>query len=141
LRAHFVIGEPSRFAAFLILSRSGLEKAGEACSVYQDRVMKDLPCKVLQLDEVWSFVGCKEKAKAKAVCRHPGDVWTWTCVCAETKLIPAWRVGDRSARTAMDFCNDLAPRFSGELQITSDGHTAYRMAVGNAFDLDRTMDA
>jgi len=115
-----------------------LEKVGEACSAYQSRVMVDLPCRVLQLDEVWSFVGCKEKAKKKALGQHPGDVWTWTVICAETKLIPAWRVGDRGARTAMDFCHDLAKRFNGELQITSDGHPAYRMAVGSAFDLDRT---
>ena len=74
-----------------------LAQAGEACSVYQSKTLRNLPCKVLQLDEIWSFVGCKEKAKADAVDRHPGDVWTWTSICAETKLIPAWRVGDRSS--------------------------------------------
>jgi IS1 family transposase len=115
-----------------------LEKIGEACTAHHDKVMVDLPCKVLQLDEVWSFVGCKEKAKKKAIGKHIGDIWTWTGICAETKLIPSWRVGDRSARTAMDFCHDLAKRFNGELQITTDGHPAYRMAVGSAFDLDRT---
>ena len=63
-----------------------------------------------------------------------GDVWTWTSICAETKLIPAWRVGDRSARTAVAFCHDLSDRFSGTVQISTDGHTAYKMAVGSAFD-------
>ncbi len=115
-----------------------LVDAGQACAAYQNKHLRKLPCRVLQLDEVWSFVGCKEKAKASAIDAHPGDVWTWTAICAETKLIPAWRVGDRSSRTAMDFCADLSRRFSGELQITSDGHPAYKMAVGMNFDLDRT---
>jgi IS1 family transposase len=88
----------------------------------------------MQLDEVWSFVGCRDKSKKEAIGTHPGDVWTWTSICAETKLIPAFRVGDRSARTALDFCNDLSGRFSGVIQITSDGHPAYKMAVGSAFD-------
>ena len=65
-------------------------------------------------------------------------MWTWTSICAETKLIPAWRVGDRSSRTAHDFCADLATRFNGTVQITSDGHPAYKMAVGANFDLNRT---
>lgn len=61
-------------------------------------------------------------------------VWTWTSICADTKLIPAWRVGDRSARTAIDFCHDLSDRFSGTVQISSDGHPAYKMAIGHAFE-------
>lgn len=116
-----------------------LVQAGEACAAYQSAKMVDLPCKVLQLDEIWSFVGCKEKAKASAVDqRHPGDVWTWTSICAETKLIPAWRVGDRTQRTAYDFCDDLSRRFKGEIQITSDGLSAYKFAIGATFNLDRT---
>lgn len=115
-----------------------LAKAGEACTAFQSKTLVNLPCKVLQLDEVWSFVGCKEKSKKGAIGKHPGDVWTWTSICAETKLIPAWRVGDRSSRTAMDFCFDLSRRFSGEVQITSDGHPAYKMAIGANFDLNRT---
>ena len=93
---------------------------------------------MLQLDELWCFVGCREKTKATAINQHPGDVWLWTAIDAETKLIPAWRVGDRSSRTAMDFCADLSTRFNGSLQISSDGHPAYKMAVGSNFDLDRT---
>lgn len=115
-----------------------LIEAGEACATYQQKTLRNLPCKVIQLDEIWSFVGCREKARAKAINHHPGDVWTWTSICAETKLAPAWRVGDRSARTAMDFCADLSTRFNGTLQITSDGYPAYKMAVGANFDLDRT---
>lgn len=110
-----------------------LVEAGEACSDYQHRHLVNLPCKVLQLDEIWSFVGCKEKAKAKAIGEHPGDVWTWTALCADTKLIPSWRVGDRSGLTAYAFCADLSKRFNGRLQITSDGHGAYQWAVGSNF--------
>lgn len=115
-----------------------LAKAGEACAAYQAKHLRNLPCKVIQLDEIWSFVGCREKNKKEAVMQHPGDVWTWTAICAETKLIPAWRVGDRSSRTAHDFCSDLSARLTGEVQITSDGHPAYKMAVGTNFDLERT---
>jgi IS1 family transposase len=111
-----------------------LAEAGEACSDYHDKAMVNLPCKELQLDEIWSFVGCKEKAKKTSIGKHPGDVWTWTSLCADTKLIPSWRVGDRSMDTAYEFCHDLSKRFTGHLQITSDGHQAYRWAVGSNFD-------
>jgi len=111
-----------------------LEQAGEACADFQSENLRNLPCKVIQLDEVWSFVGCRDANKEESIGTHPGDVWTWTSICAETKLIPAWRVGDRSARTAMDFCNDLSGRFSGNIQISSDGHTAYKIAIGHAFE-------
>lgn len=110
-----------------------LAAAGEACEHYHDKHMVNLPCKLLQLDELWSFVGCKEKNKDDAIGQHPGDVWTWTSLCAETKLIPSWRVGDRSATTAFAFCHDLGKRFAGHVQVTSDGHNAYRWAVGNGF--------
>ena len=114
-----------------------LSEAGEACAEFQDKAMMSLPCKELQLDEVWSFVGCKEKNKATAIGQHPGDVWTWTAICADTKLIPSWRIGTRGWETAFEFCHDLAKRFTGHLQITTDGHAAYRFAVGQAFgDVD-----
>jgi IS1 family transposase len=114
-----------------------LAEAGEACSDYHDKKMRNLPCRILQLDEVWSFVGCKEKAKKHAKGQHPGDVWTWTSICAETKLIPSWRVGDRGGSTAYAFCSELSERFTGKLQITSDGHPAYQWAVSANFkDMD-----
>lgn len=110
-----------------------LEETGEACDRYQDEHMVNLPCKVLQLDEIWSFVGCKDASKKTAKGNHPGDVWTWTALCADTKVIPGWTIGDRSALTAYGVCQDLSRRFSGHLQITSDGHSAYRWAVGTHF--------
>lgn len=106
---------------------------GEACNWYQDKHLRNLPCKELQMDEIWSFIGCREKVKAKAKGQHPGDVWTWKALCPTTKLIAGWLVGDRSATTAYDFCADLKGRFSGHLQITSDGHHAYRWAVLSNF--------
>ena len=106
-----------------------LAEAGEACATYQDKHLRDLPCRTLQLDEIWSFVGCREKSKNEALNKHPGDVWTWTALCSKTKLIPAWRVGDRSGLTAYDFCADLSKRFSGKIQITTDGHPAYTRAI------------
>ncbi len=111
-----------------------LAEAGDACSDFMDKKMVNLPCKVLQMDEIWSFVGCKEARKEFAKGDHPGDVWTWTSLCADTKLIPSWRVGDRSGQTAYAFCADLAKRFSGKLQISTDGHPAYRWAIGANFD-------
>ena len=110
-----------------------IKAVGEACADYMGAQMVNLPCKVVQLDELWSFVGCKEKAKKTAVGEHPGDVWTWTSLCADTKLIPSWRVGDRSARTAFEFCGDLAGRFAGDIQITTDGAAPYRFPVCSCF--------
>jgi len=110
-----------------------LAEAGEACEAYQDEHLTNLPCTELQLDEIWSFVGCREKSKDRAIGNHPGDVWTWTAVCSHTKLIPSWRVGDRSSRTAFDFCAELSKRFKNKLQITSDGHPSYQWAIGANF--------
>lgn len=67
---------------------------GEACERFADRVMVNLPCERIQCDEIWSFVGCKERQKKTAKGQHPGDVWTWVAIDPETKLIPRWYVGD-----------------------------------------------
>lgn len=110
-----------------------LAEAGRACSWYQDVTLVNLPCETLQMDEIWSFVGAKEDRKGKTVSEHPGDVWTWTAICSETKVIAGWRVGDRSMETAVDFCADLSGRFQGFMQINTDGHGAYRWAIGSTF--------
>src|SRR5437764_1822473 len=72
--------------------------AGEACSAYQDQAFRNLPCRRVQLDELWSFVYAKQRnvMLAKAAPETAGDVWTWVAICADTKLVPSWRVGDRS---------------------------------------------
>ncbi len=79
--------------------------AGKACAAYQDKALHDLPCERIQVDELWSFIYAKEKnvARAKSAPVEAGDVWTWTAICADTKLVPSWRVGDRSGETAIDF--------------------------------------
>ncbi len=112
--------------------------AGRACADFQDKALRDLPCKRLQLDEIWTFVYAKQKnvAGAKAAPDNAGDAWTWVAIDADTKLVPSWRIGDRSTETACDFVADLASRLRNRVQITSDGHKPYLEAVENAFGAD-----
>ena len=112
-----------------------LVDAGRACSEYQDQALRDLPCKRIQVDEIWSFVYAKQGnlPKTKQPPRRAGDVWTWTAVCAETKLVPSWMVGDRGAFTARRFIEDLRSRLANRVQLTSDGHKPYLEAVERAF--------
>ena len=92
---------------------------------------------------MWSFIYSKAAnvARAKAAPAEAGDVWTWTAIDAETKLVPSWRVGDRSGETAIDFMDDLRSRLADRVQLTSDGHRAYLEAVEGAFggDVDYAM--
>ena len=108
---------------------------GFACARYQDENMRNLPCKRLQADEIWSF--CYSKAKNVPTDKEGqfgyGDVWTWTAICADTKLIPTWYVGDRGAGSAWEFIQDLAPRLTNRVQLTTDGHKVYVEAVDEAF--------
>ncbi|TRZ55325.1 MAG: IS1 family transposase [Rhodocyclaceae bacterium] len=112
-----------------------LAEVGEACALYQDRVMTGLKLKRLQVDEVWTFVGMKDRNVPE---EHKGelgygDVWTWTAICADTKLIPCWHVGSRTAEAANIFMQDLASRIDGRVQLTADGLNAYLTAVDDAF--------
>lgn len=107
---------------------------GEACERFADRTMRGLTCERIQCDEIWSFC----YAKAKNVPKEKrgtgaGDVWTWVAIDPDTKLIPVWRVGDRSAQTAYRFMRDLATRLTNRVQLTTDGHRAYLIAVEAAF--------
>jgi IS1 family transposase len=112
--------------------------AGRACLAYQDQALRDLPCKRVQLDEIWSFVYAKQKnvASAKAAPEDAGDVWTWVAIDADTKLVPSWRIGDRSGMTAISFVDDLAARLRNRVQITTDGHKAYLQAIEGSFGAD-----
>jgi IS1 family transposase len=112
-----------------------LADVGDACLDYQDRHLRDLPCKRIECDEIWSFCYSKEKnvpADRKGEFGY-GDVWTWVALDADTKLVPCWCVGDRSADTARDFMNNLADRLRHRVQLTTDGHSAYLEAVEEAF--------
>lgn len=112
-----------------------LAEIGTATLDFQQRTFVNLPCKVVEVDEIWSFVGSKDRNTPKAMRRslERGDVWTWTAICADTKLVPCWHVGLRDANAAALFLTDLRTRLAGRIQLTSDGHSAYYSAVEYAF--------
>jgi len=115
-----------------------LEDAGTACANYQDEVMRNLPCRRLECDEIWSFCYAKKKNVSP---EHQGifgygDVWTWVAIDADTKLVPCWHVGRRDANAAYEFINDLASRLAHRVMLTTDGLKAYVEAVESAFGAD-----
>ena len=112
--------------------------AGRACSEFQDEALRDLPCKRVQVDEIWSFTYAKQKnvAAAKSAPEGAGDTWTWTALCADTKLAISWLVGGRDAGYARAFIDDVYSRLAGRVQLTSDGHGAYTNAVRDTFGID-----
>jgi IS1 family transposase len=109
-----------------------LVELGAACEAYQVEHLVNLPCKRIQCDEIWSFVGAKQK-QVNAGAHGVGDVWTWTALDADTKLIASWLVGDRGAETAYRFISDLSGRLANRVQLTSDGHKVYLNAVEKSF--------
>jgi IS1 family transposase len=112
--------------------------AGKAASWYQDRVFRNLTCKRVQVDEIWNFVYAKQKnvPTAKTAPADAGDVWTWTAIDADTKLMPSWFVGGRDSDSAIVFMDDLRSRLANRVQLTSDGHRSYLEAVEGAFGGD-----
>lgn len=114
-----------------------LVDVGRVCSDFQDRKFQNLTCKRVQCDEIWAFVGAKQRnASAEQKEQGWGDAWTWTAIDADTKLIPCWMVGDRSAETAWHFMHDLKGRLANRVQITTDGYRPYLMAVTDNFGGD-----
>lgn len=112
-----------------------LADAGRAFAAYQDATLRDLKCQRIQVDEIWAFVYAKEKnlpahMKGRA---DVGDVWTWTALDADSKLILSWLVSDRSAESAKEFMNDVASRLVRRVQLTSDGLVSYPPVVREAF--------
>ena len=109
--------------------------AGEACERYQRETLRELPCKRFQADELWSYLYAKSKnvPTAKAAPAAAGDLWTWTVICADTKLVPVWRVGDRSVDVALSMFADLRTRVEHRVQIIADGLNAYLEAVPAVF--------
>lgn len=111
-----------------------LAEIGPVCLDYQRKTLVNLPCKKIQADETWAFVGCKEKrVRPEDRGTGRGDCWTWTAICADTKLVPCWHVGGRDAGAARLFLEDLASRLASRVQLTTDGHRAYLSAVEGAF--------
>lgn len=106
---------------------------GTACAKFHDEEMLNVKSKRIQCDEIWSFVGAKEKnTSAEMKEKGFGDVWTWTALDADSKLIVSWFVGDRSADSAYNFMQDVAGRIAGNIQLTTDGHKPYLEAVEDA---------
>jgi IS1 family transposase len=112
-----------------------LADVGTACFEYQNRVLRNLTCKRLQVDEIWSYVGCKQKnlTAKKAATGVFGDAWVWVAIDAQTKLVPCWLVGQRDTICATQFIADLEARLSHRVQLTSDGLKLYLNAVIDAF--------
>lgn len=110
-----------------------LAQAGEACLAYQDKMLRSLPCKRVQCDEIWAFCYAKDKNLPDGMRGSPGvgSVWTWTALCADTKLIVSWRLGARDAANANAFMRDISERLANRVQLTTDGNRLYIDAVEN----------
>jgi IS1 family transposase len=115
-----------------------LADLGAAADDYQDQVMRSLDCKAIQVDEIWSFVYAKNPNVPAE--KHGefgyGDVWTFVAIDADTKLVPAWMLGERSPEVAAVFMTDLRDRLANRVQLTTDGHRMYLKAVPDAFGED-----
>lgn len=119
-----------------------LVDAGMACAAFHDATVRNVPAVRVQCDEIWSFAYAKNKNVkfAKAAPEAAGDVWTWTALDADSKLIVSWHVGDRSQHTGISFMADLKARLANRVQLTTDGHKAYLKAVAEVdFDADYAM--
>ena len=112
--------------------------AGRACSEYQDRHLRGLTCKRIQVDEIWAFCYAKQRnvPAAKSAPDQAGDIWTWAAIDADNKLAISWLVGSRDAEAAHVFMQDVARRLANRVQLTSDGHNTYLTAVWDVFRLD-----
>ena len=112
-----------------------LVDAGKACMEYHDQAVQDVQASRIQCDEIWSFCYSKQKnaERAKNVIDVAGDVWTWTGIDSDTKLIVSWLVGGRDAEYAIEFMDDLRGRLANRVQLSTDGYGAYLDAVEGAF--------
>jgi IS1 family transposase len=105
---------------------------GKAAHKFSQGVMVNLPCRLLQVDEMYSVVGCKRDSMHFSM--GHGPAWLWRAICAETKLIPGWHIGNRSLSSARSFFAELKERFSGVVQITSDRLRSYPRAISENFN-------
>lgn len=129
------------------VSKNAIQKLtrdlGEAVLEYQDNVLRNLNCQRIECDEIWNFAYAKDKNVPDEMRGMPGvgSMWTWTAICADSKLIVSWRLGARDAANAQMFVSDLANRLSNRVQLTTDGNRLYVNAVDNAFqgDVDYAM--
>jgi IS1 family transposase len=117
------------------ITRLGV-RVGQGCTAMMDRTMRNLPCNRLELDEIWGFVGKKERNVMPGDGNDVGSVWTWCAIDADTKLVPTFRVGDRSRKDAIAFCADVHSRMKNRVQVTTDGYTGYVEAMARSFGKD-----
>src|ERR1700689_4689852 len=111
-----------------------LEDAGRACAAFHDEYVRGVRTRRVQCDEIWAFVGAKMKnTSEEKMAQGWGDVWTWTALDADTKLMVSYLVGQRGPKWANAFMEDVASRIDSRIQITTDGHKAYAEAVEGAF--------
>jgi IS1 family transposase len=111
-----------------------LVRVGEGCARLLDDMMRNLPCERLELDEIWAFVGKKQKRVRITDDRNEvGDTWTYVALDAKTKLIPCFLVGKRNAFNTNAFVSDLASRMTNRVQISTDGLEMYKEAIARAF--------
>src|SRR4051812_33986001 len=111
------------------------KEIGEACLKFQDKMLRNLQCRLIECDEIWNFCYAKDKNLPDEMRGQPGvgSIWTWTALCAESKLIVSWRIGSRDAANAQAFCSDLAERLARRVQLTTDGNRLYLNAVSDNF--------
>jgi IS1 family transposase len=108
-------------------------KVGQGCTRMMDTTMRELPCQRLEVDEIWGFVGKKQRSVKNGDSPEVGSVWTWCAIDADTKLVPAFKVGERNLQTATTFMQDLSSRLANRVQLTSDGFHGYAKAVEASF--------
>jgi IS1 family transposase len=113
-----------------------LPQIGAACANFHNDRVVNVKSERVQCDELWSFCYAKEKNVKEEMPEGSGDTWTWTALDADSKLIISWFVGDRDAQSANIFMHDVAARLANRVQLTTDAHHAYLIAVDNAFRLD-----
>jgi len=107
---------------------------GRVCSNYQDKTFRNLSCKRIQCDEIWSFVYAKNKnCSLEQKVKGAGDAWTWVAIDPDSKLVPCWLIGPRHAGTAYHFIQDLKERLANRVQLTTDGFRPYLTAVDETF--------
>jgi IS1 family transposase len=112
-----------------------LVEAGKVCIAHHNETVRGVKAKRVQCDEIWAFCYAKQKnvETAKAAPEEAGDVWTWTAIDADSKLIISYLAGGRDAGYAQEFMQDVADRLASRVQLTTDGHKAYLDAVDGAF--------
>lgn len=111
-------------------------RVGQGCTSLMDAKMRNLSCNRLEMDEIWGFVGKKERNVRMGDGNEVGSVWTWCAIDAETKLVPAFMVGQRDKATATAFATDVASRMKNRVQLSTDGFHGYAEAIAKSFGAD-----